>query len=110
MQPLRKPIPAEHLALVQEVFEVWAKEHQIDLQKVSDEIKMLAARINSWIDRRSVWAGVHDVMAFMPYKFKDVPRDKIEKLVVDLAEKMVKAILDNNVLTASLRRGAGLGA
>lgn len=109
MKHERKPIPEEHLTVVLHVFEEWAKRHDIDVKKVSDEHKMLAARIASWVDRRSIAAGVHDVMAFMPYKFKEMKREIIEQQLLDLSERMIKAITQNNLLTASLKRGAGMG-
>jgi len=104
----KREIPHAHVVAAQIVFDEWTKAHNIDIQKVLEEREIIASRIGSWVDKRSILAGVEDVMAFLRRKLS-LPPEQVKNMVSNLAERMIKEIEKENLLTSSLKRGSSFG-
>lgn len=89
-----------------EVVQKWASEHGIE-SSLEEPIHILASRVNSWIEPRSVFAGVDDVMGI--YMVESPDKEKNKEILTDLGNLLSLRLAEDNLLVATRRRGAGLG-
>lgn len=96
----RLPPSDEASAACREVVEKWRQEKNIETN-LDEPTHQLASRVRSWINDKSVAAGVQDVMGAFLKEVKD------PEALGQLGEALGRRLMKDGLLVASVRRGGG---
>lgn len=108
-----QPSP-QTLSAVKEVLSDWREKHLILNEGENSQVNMdwfeytLASRVRSWIAPQSVIAGTKDLATpFLSRSMKNI--ENLAELIDDLAEKLARKLVEEELLTASPRKGRNIG-
>lgn len=97
------PPPTRHdraLALIYEAAEKWKAQHYPGLE-LSEQVRMMAARVPTWIAPSSVVAGVGDILSGVRAHGE---RPSVEQ-IAQLGNEIASILRDHGLLAATPRRG-----
>lgn len=91
----------EAVTAVTETVEEWKKELSLNID-LQEPTYVLACRVSSWIDHRSVQAGVNDVLiSYLNFELKN--NLTLSESIGVLSDRLAKRLLDDNLFSASRR-------